>query len=522
MSTTVASLDPHLKREISAQLERILASEPFLSSSRACRFLRYVIDQTLDGRADEIKEVVIAAELYARVSGYDPKTDSTVRVEAGRLREKLRRYYQQHGAGDPIRITIPRGAYVPQFERTGTVPEASGDASRDERPRAAEPVGWGDWLWWQPPQRTWALLLLAALGLASASLRWRDAERVAGRAAAVAPPSTQATSADALAAWQEGNELLRQDPHSSTGPGMPRTLERALARYQQAVAISPTFAGGWASLAEAYEYASAFVGRDADADARQAEAAARRAVALDPDLPAAHASLGLVLFYLRWDVAGADAAYRRAIALDPRGAWAIVEYADLLRETGRLAQATAMIRTARTLQPALPVLAVKEAELVLAEGRTDEALGIARAAIDLKGDSARALVVLGMAHEAAGDVEQALTDYRRALDINPRDRRALPALGHLLGTVGRVREARLVLRRLEDLDTRVRGCAWQIAVVHVGLGDHAGALDWLERAFERRQMHVPFMVVEPRFEPLRQRPRFQAMVRRLGLPATMS
>jgi tetratricopeptide (TPR) repeat protein len=465
---------------------------------------------------------VIAAELYARVSGYDPKTDSTVRVEAGRLREKLRRYYQQHGAGDPIRITIPRGAYVPQFERAAPVSEVSGAARRDEALRANVPVGWGEWLWLEPPQRTWALLLLATLGLAWASQPWRDEGRAQGRTSASAAALAAGMPAEAVAAWQEGNELLRQDPHSSVEPGMPRTLERALARYQQAVAISPTFAGGWASLAEAYEYASAFVGRDAEADARQAEAAARRAVALDPDLPAAHASLGLVLFYLRWDVAGADAAYRRAIALDPRGAWAIVEYADLLRETGRLTQATAMIRTARTLQPALPVLAVKEAELVLAEGRTDEALAIARAAIDLKGDSARALVVLGMAHEAAGDVEQALTHYRRALDINPRDRRALPALGHLLGTVGRASEARLVLRRLEDLDAQVRGCAWQIAVVHVGLGDHTQALDWLERAFERRQMHVPFMVVEPRFEPLRPRPRFQAMVRRLGLPGALS
>ena len=78
-------------------------------------------------------------------------------------------------------------------------------------------------------------------------------------------------------------------------------------------------------------------------------------------------------------------------------------------------------------------------------------------------------------------------------------------------------EARDILRRLEDLNERVRTCAYQIAVVHVGLGEHAQALDWLERAYQRRQMHVPFMVVDRRLEPLRESPRFQAIVRQLGL-----
>ena len=100
--------------------------------------------------------------------------------------------------------------------------------------------------------------------------------------------------------------------------------------------------------------------------------------------------LALVRFYLRWDFAGAEAAYRRAIALDPRAAWAIVEFADLLRETNRLDEAAAEIRRARVLQPALPVLAVKEAELLLAQQRPEEAIAAATAAIGLKRDSPKA------------------------------------------------------------------------------------------------------------------------------------
>ena len=362
-----------------------------------------------------------------------------------------------------------------------------------------------------------ALLLLVGAGLALAWWPWPtnaiDVTHAEVRRGDVHP--------EALAAWEEGNELLRQDPHSGVSSrGIPRTLDRAIERYELAVARSPQFPGGWASLAEAYEYASAFVGRQAAEDARRAEEAALRAIALDPTLPEGHAMLALVRFYLRWDFAGADVEYRRAIELDPRAAWAIVEYADLLRETDRLEQAAAEIRKARLLQPALPVLAIKEAEILLDQGRTDAAIATAAAAVELKHDSARAHVVLGTALEAKGDVAQALAHYRRALEMNAQDRRALPALGYLLGRIGRGDEARAILRRLEDLNERVRTCAYQVAVVHVGLGEHAQALDWLERAYQGRQMHVPFMVVDHRLEPLRESPRFQAIVRQLGLTVT--
>ena len=522
MSTKVSSLEPQLRAEVAAHLERILADEPFVSSERSSRFLRYVVEQTLAGRAGEIKELVIAVELYARATGYDPKADSTVRVEASRLRVKLQRYYAEKGALDPIRITIPKGTYVPRFERAQPPVTSVEDATpKSERPH---PVESSERDAARPAVGPWATLLLTAIAMTLAWQAWRtvavDAARASESAASV---SRQNVHPEALAAWQEGNELLRQDPHSGVSDrGMPRTLARAIERYELAVARSPAFARGWASLAEGYEYASAFVGRNAAEDAQRAEDAARRAIALDPNLPEGHAMLALVLFYLRWDFVGADAEYRRAIELDPRNAWAVVEYVDLLRETNRLDQAAAEIRKARTLQPALSILAVKEAEILLDRGRPDEAIAAASAAIDLKHDSQRAHIARGTALEAKGMVEQALTHYRRALEMNVQDRRALPALGYLLGRTGREDEARAVLRRLEDLNARIRNCAYQIAVVHAGLGEHDQALTWLERAFERRQMHVPFMVVDSRFQSLRRHSRFQAMVRRLGLKVSAS
>ena len=104
---------------------------------------------------------------------------------------------------------------------------------------------------------------------------------------------------EAVAAWQEGNDLLDLDPHTAVSDrGIPATLQRALERYEFAVARDPGFARAWASLAEAYDYAAAYVGRDANQDESRAEAAARRAVALDSKSAAGYAILGLTLMSL--------------------------------------------------------------------------------------------------------------------------------------------------------------------------------------------------------------------------------
>ncbi|MBL8228562.1 MAG: hypothetical protein JNL98_08795 [Bryobacterales bacterium] len=119
-----ATCELNIKREeVTAHLERILAGRRFALAERNGRFLRYVVEATLDGKSGEIKETVIATEVYGRRADYDPKADSIVRVEATRLRQKLHSYYQSEGQGDAIRIHIPCGTYVPRFELIP--PEAS-------------------------------------------------------------------------------------------------------------------------------------------------------------------------------------------------------------------------------------------------------------------------------------------------------------------------------------------------------------------------------------------------------------
>ena len=99
-------------------LQRVVASRDFMNSERKRRFLKFVVQETLAGRADRIKAYTIAVDVFDRDPSFDPVTDPVVRIEAGRLRRCLERYYLAEGAADPVRITIPKGGYVPQFIMT--------------------------------------------------------------------------------------------------------------------------------------------------------------------------------------------------------------------------------------------------------------------------------------------------------------------------------------------------------------------------------------------------------------------
>ena len=112
--------------DVLAQLERILASPGFASADRASRFLRYVVERTIAGEGDQLKEYVIGRAVFDRGDDYDPRIDSIVRVEAGRLRSKIDEYYSGPGRGDAILIQLRRGSYAPAFEPRGRATTSAG------------------------------------------------------------------------------------------------------------------------------------------------------------------------------------------------------------------------------------------------------------------------------------------------------------------------------------------------------------------------------------------------------------
>lgn len=141
--------------EIRRQLARILSSSAFEHAERLSRFLRFVVEETLEGRDEQIKGYVLALEVFDRPDSFDPRLDSIVRVEACRLRAKIKSYYENDGQNDPVVIQILPGSYIPTFrtrERSGEPRET--DQSQGSR-GASRPH-------WKIP----AVLLLLLIGLA--------------------------------------------------------------------------------------------------------------------------------------------------------------------------------------------------------------------------------------------------------------------------------------------------------------------------------------------------------------------
>jgi hypothetical protein len=110
---------PPEEERIKEELNRVLLCHEFRSSKRSQDFLRYVVDHTLNGHADMLKERTIGIEVFGRSTSYDPSDDATVRVKAGEVRKRLGIYYSGEGARNPVRIELPLGTYVPEFRTVG-------------------------------------------------------------------------------------------------------------------------------------------------------------------------------------------------------------------------------------------------------------------------------------------------------------------------------------------------------------------------------------------------------------------
>jgi serine/threonine-protein kinase len=121
---------------VRAQCEKILASSGFAGSERLSRFLRFVVDQALQG--NQLKETLVGMEVFGRKPSYDTRLDGVVRVEAVKLRARLKEYYDAEGVHDPVRIDLPKGGYVPSFEVQGSPP-------LDVRVRPQRRRWWMDW-----------------------------------------------------------------------------------------------------------------------------------------------------------------------------------------------------------------------------------------------------------------------------------------------------------------------------------------------------------------------------------------
>jgi serine/threonine-protein kinase len=280
--------------------------------------------------------------------------------------------------------------------------------------------------------------------------------------------------------------------------------EEAIALLNKAIAADSTFAAAYAGLVWHSLLAGGSAAENAKID-RRLRAAAEKAVALDSTLAEAHSALGWA--YLGFDYGKAEAALRRAVALDPGARRGYEGLARAYMYMGRPAEQLTAARLGLEADP-YSSQAMREMGLALMmNDRCDEAIELNRPLKALSSPRQVAGVIIGVCHAASGRWADAIEEFRWADKLGARA--ALGLLGNVLARAGREGEARAILADLQSGRRNSHG-PWGIAVIYAGLGDNDRAFEYLDKAFEEGNVRV--YIMSPMFRDLQKDPRFKRMI----------
>ena len=293
------------------------------------------------------------------------------------------------------------------------------------------------------------------------------------------------------------------------------SIKSSLDNFNQAVALDPKFALAWAGIARAYRYLAANGRIDPKEANPKAKETAQKALGLDESLAEAHMVLGQIK-QDEWDWVGAEREYRRAIDLNPSLARAHNFYGDYLTKMGRTLEALAEVKRAQELDPLYSSPKGTEGEILCFARRYDEAIQQFQNVIKLEPNEGFVHAYLGITYSAKEMYGEAIEEYQKWMSIDGETTSALCYLGYALARSGRHGEAQATLDKLKRTKEYVSPA--ELAILYTGLGDKEGALSSLERAYDAHDLQMQFLKVDPHYDSVRGEPRFQDLVRRVGLP----
>lgn len=293
----------------------------------------------------------------------------------------------------------------------------------------------------------------------------------------------------------------------------PEGLQRAKECFQQAIDKDPGYARAYAGLADAYALISSYWIVAPNEEMPKARAAAQKAVQLDPTLAEAHTSLAVIAQNYDWDWKTAESEYRRAIALDDNYATAHHWYAEELALTGRFPEAFAEMARARKLDPLSLIIGADLAVFLYFSRQYDQAIEQFRAVQAMEPNFPRTdLIVFAYVQERRyADALATLESPQMSPSRHP-----WALLAYVYGNAGQTANARSALEKLLAPRGRPKPRAMEVFLSEIGLGEKEKALDYLELAYADRTISTS-VKVDAVFDPLRSEPRFQKILRGMGL-----
>jgi tetratricopeptide (TPR) repeat protein len=293
---------------------------------------------------------------------------------------------------------------------------------------------------------------------------------------------------------------------------------RAAQYFQQAIDKDPGYGLAWAGLADCYGVYAVYGVMSNKESIPLAKQAAMKALEIDDTLAEAHASLGYAEGY-DWDWSHAEKEFQRSIQLDSSYPTAHHWRAtNFLEPMGRLDEGMTELKRAQELDPLSPVINAVLARNFMFAHQYDRATEQLVKTLEMDPNFALAHSYLGLTYELKGMLGQAIAEFQKWQSLSGDEPAATSALGHAYALSGKRADAQKAVARLRELSKDRYVAPYDVAVVYVGLGDNDHTMEWLQRAYEDHSAWLIWIKVDPRFDSVRDDPRYRTLLQGMRIP----
>ena len=296
-------------------------------------------------------------------------------------------------------------------------------------------------------------------------------------------------------------------------------LELGIEYFQEAIKLDPNFALAYVGIADSYDAMPGFAHLSPHEATPHARAAAQKAVEIDPMLAEAHAAMADCFAAYDWNWAEAEREYKRAIELNPNAAISHFHFAlYYLTPMGRMDEAIREMSRALELEPFNLMINANLAGTYLFARQNDKALEQAKKIYELEPNFVAGQFWLGMVYCATGKRDEAIAHIEKALQSNPTNQLLLMLAGLVYAEAGRKRETEQIVEKFKEMATTQYVVSYYLANIYAALGNKDETFAALEKAFEQRDFHLGALNSLWTMDSLRDDPRFQDLIQRMGLP----
>ncbi len=297
----------------------------------------------------------------------------------------------------------------------------------------------------------------------------------------------------------------------------PEGLRKGIKYFKEAIEKDPGYGLAYSGLADTYDVLSFYSVMPPAEAYPKAKAAAKKALEVDETLAEAHTSLAYALWNYDWDWTASERENKRALELNPNYATGHHWYALLLAILGRHQEAAAEINRALELDSLSLVINAKVGAMHYYAQQYDQAIDQLQKTIEMDKNFLLAHLYLALSYEQNGQLPQAIAEFQKGIELG-QDPWILAGLGHAYAVSGNGEGAEKTLGDLEMMAKEHFVSPYFVALVYSGLGDRDRAFKCLEKAYNERSDWLTYLKVDPPFDGLRSDPRFQDLLRRIGLP----